>query len=74
MIQMLWTSVTGGKSVLAGTPPERKAELNFIKELVETGKIKPVIDRRYGLEQTAEAHRYVDTGRKKGGVIITIAA
>ncbi len=74
MVQTLWTSIVGGKKVLAGMPHERKAELNFIKELVETEKIKPVIDRRYRLEQTAEAHRYVDTGRKKGSVVITIAA
>ena len=74
LVQTVWTSIVGEKKVRAGTPPERKAELNFIKELVETGKIKPVIDRRYRLEQTAEAHRYVDTGRKKGSVVITIAA
>jgi NADPH:quinone reductase-like Zn-dependent oxidoreductase len=74
MIQMPWTSITGGKKVLAGMPPERKEELILIKELVEAGKIKPVIDRCYPLAQAAEAHRYVDTGRKKGCVVITIAA
>jgi NADPH:quinone reductase-like Zn-dependent oxidoreductase len=70
--QMLWTSITGGKKVIFGSPVERKKELIFIKELVEAGKIKPVIDRRYALEQTAEAHKYVDQGHKKGSVIITV--
>jgi len=64
----------GGKKVLAGMAPDRREDLVFLNELLETGKIKPVIDRRYPLEQTAEAHRYVDTGRKRGSVVITIAA
>lgn len=76
LLQMLMTSKSKKKAVIAFTGLRKKEaklkDLSFIKSLVESGKLKPVIDKKYPLADAAEAHRYVDGGHKKGNVLLTI--
>jgi NADPH:quinone reductase-like Zn-dependent oxidoreductase len=67
-------SMTRGTRVIAGPANVRPEDLRFLASLAESGQFRPVIGRRYPFAQIAEAHRYVDTGRKRGNVVITLDA
>lgn len=72
LLQMLWTSLFGKKKVICALSSENSGDLPYIKELIEAGTIKAVIDKRFALENTADAHRYIEGGKKKGHIIITV--
>ena len=73
MLQVPWAALTSRMRVIAGTAAGTQADLRFLAALAETGEFKPVIDRSYTLDRIADAHRYVDQGRKRGNVVISVA-
>ena len=72
LLASLWTPLASSKKVIAGPAPERPDDVRRLTELAEAGALRPIIDRRYDFAQMVEAHAYVETGRKKGSVVVVV--
>lgn len=72
MLRGAWVSLTGSKKVISGVAVETVTALALLKKMAEEGRLKAVIDKKYDFAQIATAHAYVDTGRKKGNVVIVV--
>lgn len=72
LLRGIWVNLTSGKRVIGGVAVPSKEHIEFIRELIAAGNLKPVVDRKYPFDGIPEAHRYVEQGRKKGSVVITV--
>jgi len=69
----IWFAITGSRKVIFPIPKINKEKMEYIKQLIEAGAYKPVIDRTYTLDEIVEASKYVETGQKTGNVVIKVA-
>jgi NADPH:quinone reductase-like Zn-dependent oxidoreductase len=72
MLHGLWAGLVSDKRVIAGVAAETKTSLEYIRDLADDGELRPVIDKIYPFEEIVEAHRHVDTGHKRGSVVVKI--
>jgi len=73
LLEMFWTALFSRQKVICAMAEEKVESLELVRRLAEIGKIKAIVDKRFPLEQAAEAHRYIETGNRQGQVVMTLA-
>ena len=72
VVLSIWTSLTSSKKLIISSSKQNKEDLNILKGLIDSGELRSIIDRSFPLDQVAEAHRFAESGLKKGNIAISI--